>query len=840
MSKRTNEGHHEVGHDTGEGEQKRRKINFEPVRMQAVSNVSDIRGRALVVQATKLKQQLMYKNKVIDELEREASKTRDKLMAAQAKSVKAYSLFAEAHKYINCQARLEFGDSVPATSVPPSFVALDMHPDNYDKFIEEMKTNLRHAFGSFSAARKDRAHEMSVFMDKMGHLVLETEKSTEYNKELSVKANQIALENERLHGDVTQAQADYYNADRKKRQNTEMLQLKVEQLEQQLADAKWLADKQMQLANKHEFRLANIAYEHQQTLLNLQASGASMASIAPGPITQQRDATSPGTPPSESAAKELDALRQERDDAQELASRRLAEIEEMSRQMQELKHENGRLKFEAMHLISPDEIPNSEEYKTLKRYYSLSIKEYERVCKELDEMAVERDKLRNVSDQRFYQMSEEQMRTTKEIEAQAKIHNEFYHIAHDCEVLRAEHDAVAMEYNKTVKQCEWNEMKATLMTMRALNAMHKLDAGRSKEKHRHARQEIAQLKDEIRALKERQEKCVMVPLVETSRDFDGDFNKLRAEYEALKKEIRRLGSLEKRDRQQQWEEVQKEIATRMKEIQVENETLRRANEILTNDEQIISDELEQAGTAVEEELERNSQLVIEKREQEDRNLKLMNDRIVQNQVQQKLKEKLECYESKASMDAQISKMLEFEKKGLQEAISKCSETMQFKSAECTRAMAYAEQNRKLATDLGSIKEEYIIKCDRLEIQARQTQEAYVTKLREAEENRLKRQRVEEELETLRQKYERAKRSESTGGGPIGAGGGDQVLEEANRQMKETLTCPSCKTRPKDCIMLKCYHLFCEPCIKTMYDTRQRKCPKCASNFGANDFHRVFI
>lgn len=121
-----------------------------------------------------------------------------------------------------------------------------------------------------------------------------------------------------------------------------------------------------------------------------------------------------------------------------------------------------------------------------------------------------------------------------------------------------------------------------------------------------------------------------------------------------------------------------------------------------------------------------------------------------------------------------------------------------------------EQHRKNIQEVGMSRDENQIKADRCEGQMKQIQELYAAKAREIEDFKFKRQRAEEELETLRIKYERVKRNES-----VPAQSGDQVLEEANRQMKETLTCPSCKTRPKDCIMLKCYHLFCETCIKTM-------------------------
>lgn len=97
----------------------------------------------------------------------------------------------------------------------------------------------------------------------------------------------------------------------------------------------------------------------------------------------------------------------------------------------------------------------------------------------------------------------------------------------------------------------------------------------------------------------------------------------------------------------------------------------------------------------------------------------------------------------------------------------------------------------------------------------------------------KNKRLIEELESLKKKYERANRMQS-------ATTPDEVLMEEIREYKEQLTCPSCKTKPKDAVLTKCFHVFCFDCLKTRVDTRQRKCPKCNAQFGANDFHRLYL
>ena len=72
------------------------------------------------------------------------------------------------------------------------------------------------------------------------------------------------------------------------------------------------------------------------------------------------------------------------------------------------------------------------------------------------------------------------------------------------------------------------------------------------------------------------------------------------------------------------------------------------------------------------------------------------------------------------------------------------------------------------------------------------------------------------------------------------GAADEVLLEEIRQYKAKLTCPCCNIRKKDAILTKCFHVFCFECLKTRYDTRQRKCPKCNATFGNNDYHKIYL
>ena len=123
--------------------------------------------------------------------------------------------------------------------------------------------------------------------------------------------------------------------------------------------------------------------------------------------------------------------------------------------------------------------------------------------------------------------------------------------------------------------------------------------------------------------------------------------------------------------------------------------------------------------------------------------------------------------------------------------------------------------------------------DKYQAQLKEAQVAVAEKTAMLEQEVFKYKRVQEEVAKLSRKLERSKKIEM-------AGAADEVLMEEIKEYKEQLTCPSCKVNKKDAVMTKCFHVFCLECLRTRYETRQRKCPKCNAGFGANDFRRIYL
>ena len=59
-------------------------------------------------------------------------------------------------------------------------------------------------------------------------------------------------------------------------------------------------------------------------------------------------------------------------------------------------------------------------------------------------------------------------------------------------------------------------------------------------------------------------------------------------------------------------------------------------------------------------------------------------------------------------------------------------------------------------------------------------------------------------------------------------------------MKRMLLCSVCNKKMKTVVLSKCWHLFCQTCIKSRLESRARKCPTCGVAFGAADVHEVFF
>ncbi|EDV97749.1 GH17039 [Drosophila grimshawi] len=254
----------------------------------------------------------------------------------------------------------------------------------------------------------------------------------------------------------------------------------------------------------------------------------------------------------------------------------------------------------------------------------------------------------------------------------------------------------------------------------------------------------------------------------------------------------------------------------------------------SHEEEALLNEMEVTGQAFEDMQEQNSRLIQQLREKDDANFKLMSERIKANQLHKLLREEKTVLEDQmATASTQIEAMhivlrkLEEKERTLQATVASIEKELMLRQQAMEMHKRKAIESAQSAADLKLHLEKY-------HAQMKEAQQVVAEKTSSLEAEAYKTKRLQEELAQFKRKAERMKKMEMSGTTI------DEVMIEEIREYKETLTCPSCKVKRKDAVLSKCFHVFCYDCLRTRYETRQRKCPKCNCAFGANDYHRLYL
>lgn len=254
----------------------------------------------------------------------------------------------------------------------------------------------------------------------------------------------------------------------------------------------------------------------------------------------------------------------------------------------------------------------------------------------------------------------------------------------------------------------------------------------------------------------------------------------------------------------------------------------------SHEEEALLNEMEVTGQAFEDMQEQNSRLIQQLREKDDANFKLMSERIKSNQLHKLareekdvLKEQVTTLTTQVEAANLVVRKLEEKERILQNTLATVEKELQLRQQAMEMHKRKAIESAQSAADLKLHLEKY-------HSQMKEAQQVVAEKTSSLEAEAYKTKRLQEEIAQLKRKAERMKKMELAGTTL------DEVMMEEIREYKETLTCPSCKVKRKDAVLSKCFHVFCYDCLKTRYETRQRKCPKCNCAFGANDYHRLYL
>lgn len=274
----------------------------------------------------------------------------------------------------------------------------------------------------------------------------------------------------------------------------------------------------------------------------------------------------------------------------------------------------------------------------------------------------------------------------------------------------------------------------------------------------------------------------------------------------------------------------------IKRLKAANETIEQLQKKIAatkQEEDALLSEMEFTGQAFEEMQEQNIRVLQELREKEEANLKLMSERIKGDQIQKQLKEEkdvmadqITALNSHIDAQEQVNKKLEERDRSLQATLVSIDKELGLRQ----QAM---EMHKRKATESAQTAQDFKIRIESFQQQIQEAEKSLRSKTRSLEEEIFRSRRMQEDISSFKRKLEKQKKMDIYGTA-------DEILLEEIKEYKARLTCPCCNTRQKDAILTKCYHIFCFECLKTRYDTRQRKCPKCNATFGNNDFKKVYL
>ncbi|KAH0626371.1 hypothetical protein JD844_001313 [Phrynosoma platyrhinos] len=280
--------------------------------------------------------------------------------------------------------------------------------------------------------------------------------------------------------------------------------------------------------------------------------------------------------------------------------------------------------------------------------------------------------------------------------------------------------------------------------------------------------------------------------------------KTKAEVEELRVRIRELEEKEKKESKKMADE----------------DALRK---IKSTEEEALLSEMDVTGQAFEDMQEQNMRLNQQLREKDDANFKLMSERIKSNQIHKLLREeKDELAEQVLALKSQ----LEEKERVLQGNLGTVEKELTLRSQAL-------ELNKRKAVEAAQLAEDLKVQLEHVQCKLKEIQTCMAENRAAKEKESFNLKRAQEDISRLRRKLEKQRKVEVYADA-------DEILQEEIKEYKAKLTCPCCNTRKKDAVLTKCFHVFCFDCVKTRYDTRQRKCPKCNAAFGAHDFHRIYI
>ncbi|XP_019082403.1 PREDICTED: E3 ubiquitin-protein ligase BRE1-like 1 isoform X1 [Camelina sativa] len=244
-------------------------------------------------------------------------------------------------------------------------------------------------------------------------------------------------------------------------------------------------------------------------------------------------------------------------------------------------------------------------------------------------------------------------------------------------------------------------------------------------------------------------------------------------------------------------------------------------------------EIQAIGSAYEDIVPQNQQLLIQVTERDDYNIKLFLEGITSRQMQDMLLIDKYIMDKDIQQGSASASFLSKKSSRIEDQLRFCTDQFQKLAEDRYQKSVTHENLQKKRADVGNGLEQARSRLEESHSKVEQSRVDYGALELELEIERFNKRRIEEEMEIAKKKVSRL-RSLIEGSSAI------QKLRQELGEFKEILKCKACNDRPKEVVITKCYHLFCNPCVQKLTGTRQKKCPTCSASFGPNDIKPIYI
>ena len=539
--------------------------------------------------------------------------------------------------------------------------------------------------------------------------------------------------------------------------------------------------------------------------------------------------------------------REDREDWRFLAESRLRETNELVKMLSETKTELERRKLEAK-LLQDWEVKQTPTYKTIQTQYTL-------VCAGNFQLKNQCDELRKVLQTcklQYTSVLEDLMAKQTRIKIEAL--EGLSRLEQDLALSRRDFDALRVEYDGSTSICEQSllsnkDLDITITSLRNNLYQVKQDLNR----YRKQSSESQNLADHLQEEKTKEREAFdyrsscnskeISDLKDSIRELRNKLRDMEEEEGEVKDTLKYIPSSDVLELKLQIDEKNKEIIKKREdyELRLHTKTQTLKEEIMYLRQQLLSrkqeqelfmKEMEVTGQAYEDEQERVSKLLKQIKEKDDANFKLMSERIKANQVQKRVFEERELTQKQTkTLERELVSLRDINQR-LIERDRKCELAVSSLEKELELKDQLVESFKKKSLESTQYLQDTKFKLDEALRQMKEIEKVLLNKTADFEDEVQRSRRMKEEVSIQSKRVDKQKKQQNSIT--------DEILMEEVKSYKAELTCPCCSQRKKDHILTKCFHVFCGECIKTRYETRQRKCPKCNANFGNNDWHKIYL